>query len=64
MTAQDAEPRFAQCRNCRCMCIDTPAGLLNPQKQRLGTYTAAGRLLTLDGVTKGHFLHRCPEPKL
>lgn len=59
----DGDVTFAQCRVCRCTCIDSPVGLLNPQAQLLGTYDRHGRMLTLNGVSKGHFLHRCPVKK-
>lgn len=56
----DPDVTFAQCRACGCMTLDTPAGLLNPQRQPLGPYTKTG---ALSAEHRGHFLHRCPPKK-
>lgn len=58
-----SEPKFAQCRACKCTCLDTRAGLLNPQAKPLGIYDRDGNLITVTGTSKGHFPHRCPEKK-
>lgn len=44
------------------MCLDTPAGLLNPTRKPLGPFDSNGALLTAPSAA-GHFLHRCPKEK-